>query len=126
MGTVRNPPTRFLWALLTVSALIGTAEAFLRSRGTRLEPLVLSYMLASSVLLFGWCKDHARTAQIREPTGSAVLCGLIALIGVPLYFFRAFGFKRGIVGTVKSIGFFALMTVAYGVPRTAIGYFLDS
>jgi hypothetical protein len=122
---VRNPPDRFLWALLTVSALIGVAEAFLRSRGTPLEPLAISYMVAVSVLLFGWCRDHARSAQIREPVGSAVLCGLVALIGVPLYFFRAFGFRRGVIGTLRSIGFFLLMAVAYGVPRAAVGYFLD-
>lgn len=122
---MKNPSRRFLWALLAVSALTGVGEAFLRSRGAPSGPLALPYMFISSVLFFGWCKDHARSARIQEPMGSAVLCGMVALIGVPLYFFRAFGLKRGLIGTGKSIGFFLLMAIAYGVPNTAVAYFFD-
>jgi hypothetical protein len=48
-----------------------------------------------AILLFVWCGKHAKENGVRPPDGAKLLCGLLGLIGVPLYLFRTFGFKLG-------------------------------
>ena len=64
-----------------------------------------------SFLVFAWCIEHAKHYKIELPRSSAFLAGLIAPIGVPIYFFRGFGFKNGLFKTAKSIGFLILISV---------------
>lgn len=116
-------PNSFLLWLGGISAAVGFAEAFVPNTGDPLGPLALPHMLASGVILFGWCKAHVRISNIREPAGSAVLCALIGIVGVPLYFFRAFGFKKGIQGTIKAFVVLALIGFAYSVTN-AVGKYV--
>jgi len=67
--------------------------------------LYLIHVLLIAVLLFSWCGKHAEENDIVPPNGAQVLCGLIGLIGVPLYLFRAFGFKNGSIKFLIGIAF---------------------
>ena len=62
-------------------------------------------------LVFAWCIEHAKYYDIELPKGSALFAGLLAPIGVPVYFFRGFGFKQGFIKTIKSIGFLAIIAI---------------
>ena len=62
-------------------------------------------------LVFAWCIEHAKYYEIELPKGSALLAGLLAPIGVPVYFFRGFGFKEGLLKTIKSIGFLVIISI---------------
>lgn len=53
------------------------------------------HSLFIAMMLFAWCGVHADENGIMPPNGAKLLCGLIGLIGVPFYLFRAFGFKKG-------------------------------
>lgn len=55
----------------------------------------LLHALFLSIALFVWCGLHAEESEIKPPRGSKILCGLLGILGAPLYLFRAFGFKAG-------------------------------
>jgi hypothetical protein len=116
-------PYTYLWWLIATFAVVGLADAFLPSGGSYYGALTFPAWAASAILLFNWCKAHVQTLGIKEPTGSAALCGFFAPIGVPLYFFRAFGFKRGLRGTLKAFGVYVLLSTAY-VGTNALGKYV--
>ena len=79
-------------------------------------PLVwsLSSAIASLFICFfvyAWCIEHAKHYKIKIPGRSAFWAALFPPIGVPIYFFRGFGFKKGFFKTIKSIGFLILILV---------------
>jgi hypothetical protein len=105
---MRNWP--WTWLMLTAASFLaaGAVDRTLEAkpdlaRGANLVHAILVAVFASS-----WCKAHARSHQIAEPGGSAVICFLFAPLGVPLYLFRAFGAKRAIFGTAKAVAFLIL------------------
>lgn len=109
-----NRPSKYLWFLLGIAAVVGIADAFLPRGGGAYGALTFPLWVSTAILLFKWCKAHAHASGITEPSGSAALCGLLAPVGVPLYFFRGFGFKKGMAGSAKAIGFYILFSLAYG------------
>jgi TPR repeat protein len=62
-------------------------------------------------LVFAWCIEHAKYYEIELPKGSALLAGLLAPIGVPVYLFRGFGLKEGFFKTAKSVGFLVIISI---------------
>ena len=68
-----------------------------------------------SVCAFAWVRADAGNRNIRPPAGSALLAALAIPIGVPVYFFRVLGFRQGLWGTVKMLGFLLCMVATYGV-----------
>ena len=123
---MKTHPNKFLWWLLGVSTMIGFGEAFVPDRGGTFGALALPHILLSSVILYGWCKAHVRASGLEEPTGSALLCGLFGIIGVPLYFFRAFGLKKGCIGTLKTVGFFVIVVGAYALANASGTYMANN
>lgn len=110
-------PKAFLWLLIVVTAAADMARTL--PAGPTSQVLAFQWML-NAVILFGWCKAHARKLGVVEPTGSALLCGIVPPVGVPLYFYRTFGFKQGTVKTLKALGFLVLL-IFVGVMFEKIG-----
>ena len=77
--------------------------------------IAITHMIFLSIVFFSWCKSHAELYAVKEPRGAALLCGLIALIGVPAYFYRAFGAKVGTIKTLRSLVFFLFSVSLYSV-----------
>lgn len=67
--------------------------------------VTLLHLIALAFLGFVWCKAHVASRGIREPTGSAFWVAAIAIIGVPLYFFRSMPWRQAAWSTLKAFGF---------------------
>jgi len=102
-------PNQYLPLLAVSSALGGLLETPDELPGG----IELALILADALLLYGWCKAHAKAHHVAEPSYAAVFCALAAPIGVPLYFIRAFGPREGTVRTLRAAGFFVVLIGAY-------------
>jgi hypothetical protein len=115
---------KILILIILIALSFGFIEGIIREPDPR-GALFLPYMILMAILAFVWCKRHVKENGISEPTGSSFLCGMITIIGVPLYFFRAFGFKKGIIGSLKGLGFILSVAILYGLSKSiAELYFL--
>lgn len=85
----------FLSALGIVWAISGLVEPHLPEFREPFSAVGMIQGILTALLLFGWCKAHARAHSIEPPTGAALLVGLIAPIGVPYYALRGFGLRAG-------------------------------
>jgi hypothetical protein len=88
-------PWRLLVALGFVWGVSGLVEPHLPDAGRPLNAVGVVQAVLTSILLFAWCKAHARAHAIQPAAGAALLVGVIAPIGVPYYAFRGFGFRGG-------------------------------
>ena len=108
---------KFLAALGLVWGVGGLVEPHLPDAGEALNAVGIIQGIVTSVVLFAWCKAHARVHAVRPGAGAALLVGLIAPVGVPYYAFSGFGFRGGVrlIGSsvVASIGVLAIYVVCY-------------
>ena len=105
---------QLLIVLGLVWAITGIIEPHLPNAGEALNAMGVVQGISTTVLLFAWCKAHARAHAIRPATGAALLVGIFAPIGVPYYAFRGFGLRGGARLIALAIaGFAALMAVYF-------------
>jgi|SRR5579862_5720046 len=71
-----------------------------------------------AILLFAWCKAHAAANKIKIPTGAPILVAIIAPIGIPYYFFRGFGWRKGFSLLLLAIITFLCFSVLYAISFT--------
>ena len=71
----------------------------------------LAHSLVVAVLLFTWCKAHARENDIESIGQKPLLCALVGFIGVPYYAFKCYGLKSG--GVLIAKGFLMLILVTF-------------
>src|SRR5687767_8274750 len=97
-------PLRWIpWILVLTFAVSGFLDAVLGTPSDPLGPTYIPHVLVVGVLCFSWCKVHARESGIPSPSGSALLCGLLPPVGVPLYLLRSQGWRRGWRRAVKAL-----------------------
>lgn len=82
-------------AMVATSALAGLIEPHLPNAGKPITEVAVAQAIAMSILLFGWCRAHAKTRAIEMPGGAPILVAAFALVGVPYYALRGFGSKKG-------------------------------
>jgi hypothetical protein len=106
-------PSRILIAVLGITIVLAVADTLVP--GTTMDPRVLDIVASTSfaICAFAWVKADARERQREHPPGSALLAALIIPIGIPLYFFRAFGARRGFLATAKFLGFLVVLVGTY-------------
>lgn len=61
---------------------------------------------------FIWCKQHALENGLRGGKYYALGCALILIIGVPVYAYGSYGFKRGSIIVLKAVAFAVLASIA--------------
>ncbi len=88
-------PWRLVVALGFVWGVTGLVEPHLPDAGETLNAAGAAQGVLTSLLLFAWCKAHARAHAVQLASGAALLVAVIAPLGVPYYAFRGFGFRRG-------------------------------
>lgn len=98
--------SRLVLVLILVSFFVSEAlDSYFYATEGQSDVTAFVHLLLLSGLLFTWCKLDMRERSIREPTGSALLVALIAVIGVPLYFFRTRTRKEAWKSILASLGF---------------------
>ena len=92
-----------LIAIVASWPIAGLIEPFTPSYGRAYNEVTLVHSVVLAFLLFAWCKEHATARGIKPPTGAAVLCALIAPIGLPYYFFRSYPWRRALRSLGKAL-----------------------
>jgi TPR repeat protein len=72
----------------------------------------LATTLVFNFLFFAWCVEHAKYHNVEPPLTLSII--LLGPLGILIYFFRRFGFKKGLSNTFKSMGF-VLIVASSGV-----------
>ncbi|MBH0058766.1 hypothetical protein I6F65_17625 [Pseudoalteromonas sp. SWXJZ94C] len=75
-----------------VSAVIDSY--FLYSRNM-VDVTYFLHIAIIGVLLFMWCRAHAKENNIKDAGGKPLFCALLGGVGVPYYAYKCYGFKRG-------------------------------
>jgi apolipoprotein N-acyltransferase len=105
---------RLVVAMGGMFAVAGVLEPHVAHPGTTLSPVGTAHTLVMAVLLFAWCKADAAARGIRPPPAAPLLVALIAIVGVPYYFFRVLPTARAALAAIgKALLFFVLLLVVY-------------
>ena len=106
-----NKPNKYLIAIAISFVVAGIIEPFFSIASQ--QGISLGHTGIIGILLFGWCKSHVKLHSIKEPAGSALMCGFLGIIGVTLYLFRAFGAQKGFIKTLLGILYLLLCLALY-------------
>ena len=101
----------YLLLILLVSSISVVADSLLGTTHLEWSPSSAIAGLFILFFVYAWCIEHAKHYKIKIPGRSAFWAAAIPPIGVPIYFFRGFGFKKGFFKTIKFIGFLILILV---------------
>ena len=113
-------PSHYLIAIALSFVVSGIIEPLVSMNNQ--QGLAMGHILVLAILMFGWCKSHCKYSKIKEPKGSALMCGLLGIIGVTIYFFRAFGAKKGIKNTFLAFIFVLFCVVLYALATYITNY----
>jgi hypothetical protein len=97
--------------LVAISVSTGLFEAYLRRHGDDLRVAGVAQAFPVGILLFAWCKADAAHRGVKEPTGAALLVGLLAPVGVPYYYLRILSPGDALLRIAGAAGVFVLMAV---------------
>jgi hypothetical protein len=103
-----------LLAIVLYGFASGFFEAVLFPNWDGRPPLSFFHAIIIAILIFVWCRLHAKVHDVQEKA-FACFTALLPPVGVPLYLFRAFGIKGGLIGTLKSLGFFLIVALLYAL-----------
>lgn len=85
-----------------------------------------SYMALSgwsAILIFLWCRAHAAQRRVKVSRATAMFAALVAIVGVPLYFFLTMPLRNAAVALLKAACFLllvlALHRIGYSLGRFA-------
>jgi hypothetical protein len=78
--------------------------------------LSFPHVILIAILVFVWCKEHALENNLNSSSGYRLFSAVIPIVGLPVYFFKFFGFKQGGIKTVKTILFSILVVCLYILP----------
>ena len=77
--------------------------------------LALTHALVIAVISFAWCKADSSELDISPPAGSAIFCGVLPPIGVPVHLFRTRRLGVALLGTAIAIAVLVISVVAYSL-----------
>ena len=105
---MNKKPIIFLIFLLITTAVI----SFIREV-VEIEHQVSNtiYWASNLIFIYFWCIFHAENNNIKKPHFKALLSGVFAPIGIPIYLYSSFGFKSGSIKILKTIAFLFLLIV---------------
>ena len=100
--------------LLILLLIINAGISVLRGMSLQnIDTVNFVYVLINDIVIAGWLIFHAREHEIKPPYINAIFAGLFPPIGIPVYFYRKFGFKFGSLKVLKAIAFlFVLIFVS--------------
>jgi hypothetical protein len=107
---------RWLVVAMAMSCVIaGVVEPFVPHAGAPMNAVGVAHTLVLAVLLFAWCKAHANANGIYPPARAPILVAVISFVGLPYYFIRGFGWRRGLKLCLLAIGVLFGLALSYGL-----------
>lgn len=105
-------PSHKIALALVISFLISGAidSYFLYSRNM-VDVTYVPHIAIIGVLLFMWCRAHAKENNIKDTGGKPLFCALLGAVGVPYYAYKCYGFKRGSILLAKAFAALLLAVV---------------
>lgn len=74
------------------------------------------HMILNAFFAFTWCKIHAVENNKKPGLQYYIFASFFPVIGISIYLFKFFGFKKGGVKTLQAILFFILCIALYLLP----------
>lgn len=105
-----------VWVAGAVLSLLAGATAQYVYPYAESSPVDIVFTLLGVLLIFAWYRLDAALSGYRRSTGLNIAVIAIAIIGLPYYFFRSRGAKRGLIAT----GLFLLAIIGFSL-LTAMG-----
>ncbi len=99
----------YVLSILALSIACGIFQAYIRAQGKDLRIVMVSSTFPFAILLFSWCKADAAHRGIEPPVGAPLLVAMLALVGVPYYFYRALPWRKASLALFGAVCVFALM-----------------
>lgn len=117
-SVIQMRPSQILASVFIASfATSGIVEGYFGWEGE--STAVLLHGLLIAVICFAWCKADISERGISEPTGSAILCGVLPPLGFPVYFFRSRRFGAALLATAIAIAIVLVSMFAYSLALDA-------
>ena len=104
-----------LWILVSF-IISGLLEGYYPEGSDIVSAIVSVHPVVICILIFIWCGVHAEEHGFSNIGGYKLFSAIAPPLGIPTYFIKHFGFKKGLVKTFKAIGFFIILAASYLVP----------
>ncbi|UZE97181.1 hypothetical protein [Alkalimarinus alittae] len=109
--------SNFVLIVILISFLVsGIVEGIFSFSISDQQAITVAHSIFIAVCVFIWCGRHAKENELRKIGGYKVFCAVFPIIGVPVYFFRFFGFKSGTVKTGKALFYLLLIVIVIALP----------
>jgi len=103
------------WLLLSF-IIAGVVDGLGINSTTFAQPIIVA------ILVFAWCGIHAIENEITMAKGYRIFSAVIPVVGVPIYFFRYFGFIKGLMKTLKAFGVLVAAVLIYTLSVILVEY----
>ena len=110
-----------LWLWLSF-VLAGLLEHYYPQGTEDARGIAVAHSFLIMFLIFAWCGHHAVENDIGSVGVFKIFAAILPPVGVPVYFFKYFGLKRGGVLTMKALGVLLVLAVSSAVPYAVISY----
>lgn len=94
----------------------GIIEGYFDFEGIDASTASITHTVLIMFLIWGWCKMHAIENKIGDVGAYFLFAALLPLLGLPVYFVKFFGLRKGIIKILKAIGFSCILIVCYFIP----------
>ncbi|HEX9811066.1 MAG TPA: hypothetical protein VGA88_03125 [Burkholderiales bacterium] len=113
---LKRESTKYLFWLAISFLVAGAVGGYLPRNSNVFEPLYLSHIAIISLLTFAWSRSHAIESGVASNRRYSAFAALFPPLGVPVYFFRFFGLKQGVLKVLKAAVFFVILGIVYLLP----------
>ncbi len=107
---------KYIFWMIASFLIAGIIEGYFDFEGIDASTASITHTVLLMFLIWGWCKMHAIENKVDNVGGYSLFVALFPLLGVPVYFVKFFGLKKGIIKILKAIVFSCILIVCYFIP----------
>jgi hypothetical protein len=107
---------KYLIWIIASFLIAGIIEGYYGIDSDNAKSISIAHTLIFIFLIWAWCKMHAEENNLNKVNGYCVFVAFFPPVGVPTYFLKFFGLKKGAMRTLKAIGFTCILALFYLIP----------
>jgi len=111
---------KYLVVLFLSFIVFGFIEGLYPAGGDNARAMGVIHTFIIAVLIFAWCDNHALENNVESTGGYRLLAAVFPPLGIPIYFFKCFGFKRGGFKVLISMGALVILVAGFGISYSII------